>query len=289
MESKYNSLKKVNQRLEGDILKLTKQSSSRQRGHARQRSNPDGAQLDDSTSSSGISRSRSNSPQKTFNRSGSTGSQKSRPDPAERRTPLGVEGEATAPQNLRTSPGVQNTTPTSKRALQARQERSKTPSQLAQASAAAVAAKSRSREGSLHGKTNKVQSSALRFSEASPFQRVHSGSSAPSNLASNASKGNLPDDSHIKDGASASNSCHSCPEFDKLSQNSAGSLTGSPLVQPPKGMEEDRESPLSSEDRKAIPERTAIVDDIGCGIGSQGIASHLELDASGEEHGLSHW
>eukprot|EP00057_Strongylocentrotus_purpuratus_P008713 XP_011663187.1 PREDICTED: hamartin isoform X1 [Strongylocentrotus purpuratus] len=296
MESKYNSLKKVNQRLEGDILKLTKQSTSRHRGHARQRSNPDGAQLDDSTSSSGISRSRSNSPQKTFNRSGSTGSQKSRPDPAERRTPLGVEGEATAPTNLRTSPGVQNTTPTSKRALQTRQERSKAPSPragefLAQGSAAAVAAKSRSREGSLNVKTNKVQSSALRFSEASPFQRVHSGSSAPSNLASNASKGNLPDESHVKDGASAaaSNSCHSCPEFDKLSQNSAGSLAGGPLVQPSKGIEEDRESPSSSEERKAIPERTAIVDDIGCGIGSQGIASHLELDASGEEHGLSHW
>ena len=59
MEAKYNSLKKVNQRQEAHILKLTKrlnEAKSRRSEVKVKRSNPDGAQLEDSTSS-GISRS----------------------------------------------------------------------------------------------------------------------------------------------------------------------------------------------------------------------------------------
>ncbi|XP_054769936.2 hamartin-like [Lytechinus pictus] len=292
MEAKYNSLKKVTQRLEGELLKPNKHRSEQcnsRRDHAQQRSNPDGAQLEDSTSSSGISRSRSNSPQKMFSRSGSTGSQKSRPDPAERRTPLGDEGAATALANVRTS--RKTSTPTPKQVQQATQEGSKTPSPCAGELLNQPSVKSRSKEGPVNGKTNKMQSSAIRFSEASPFQRVHSVSSAPSNLAPNAPQGNASHERPFKDRASAvaSNSCHSCPEFDKLSQHPAGSLAGSPHGLSSEGSEDNNGSPSNQEGRKANAERTAIVDDIGCGVGSQGIASHLELDASVEEHGLSHW
>lgn len=309
MEAKYHSLKKVNQRLEAQILKLTKhiseQSNVRARELARQRSNPDGAQLEDSSGSSGILGSRSNSPQKAFDRRGSGGSQRSwtsdksqRLD--ERRTPLGDEGDIlSAPAKLGTSPGVQNTTPTSRHPLPTMQEGAEPlgqsgPKSMIKDSNAKHSTMLQSGNYSVNGKVKDLQSLAIRFSEGSPFQRVQSVSSAPTNFASGVASGRcraLEQDNASS--AATSSGSHSCPEFDNLSQGASGNSqsTDKKIGQSLGEGDESQTVPESVEPESSQwTERMAVVENIGSGVGSQGIAALLELDTSVEEHTrLTHW